>query len=179
VPVFVGRLLVHPAFAGGARSAIYASIPDAAAVAACRTAGVGREVAVALGGKLDPVHAQPLPVRGRVASLHSGDPVGGDIAVLQAGGVQIIITSRRKPYHHRRDFTDLGLDPDTQQVVAVKIGYLEPELRQLAHEALLALTPGAVNQDIPSLPYQRVPRPMYPLDPDMADPDFAVTLFGA
>ncbi|MGN6696748.1 MAG: MlrC C-terminal domain-containing protein, partial [Thermomicrobiales bacterium] len=120
---------------------------------------------------------QPLPVRGHVASLHTGDPVGGDIAVLQAGGVQIILTSRRKPYHHRHDFTDLGLDPATQQVVAVKIGYLEPELRALARGALLALTPGAVNQDIPSLPYRRVSRPMYPLDPDMPDPDFDVTIF--
>ena len=177
LPVFLGRLLAHPAFATGDKGAIYASIPDAAAVAACRAAGAGAEVAVTLGGKLDPVHAQPLPVHGRVTSLHTGDPVGGDIAVLQIGGVQVILTSRRKPYHRRYDFTDLGLDPAAQQVVAVKIGYLEPELRALARGALLALTPGAVNQDIPSLPYRRVSRPMYPLDPDMPDPDFTATIF--
>ena len=32
-PIFVGRLLAHPDFASGARTAIYASIPDPAAVA--------------------------------------------------------------------------------------------------------------------------------------------------
>ena len=112
VPYFVGRLLAHPHF--GARrscSAIYASIPDPAAVAACFAAGVGGDVDVSLGGKLDPVHGRPLPVRGTVAALLPGDPVGGDIAVLRAGGVLIILTSRRKPYHHRSDFTNLGLDP--------------------------------------------------------------------
>jgi microcystin degradation protein MlrC len=179
VPYFLGRLLAHPAFAGDARTAIYASIADPAAVAACAEAGVGGEVAVALGGKLDPVHGRPLPVRGRVAALVAEDPVGGAIAVLRVGGVDVIVTSRRKPYHHLRDFTDLGLDPVAQQVVAVKIGYLEPELRRLARHALLALTPGAVDQDIPSLTYTRVLRPIYPLDPDMPDPALDVQVFGA
>lgn len=178
-PFFVGRLLAHPDFASGARTAIYASIADVAAVDACFAAGLGPEVAVSLGGKLDPVHASPLPVRGQVAALYPNDPVGGRIAVLRVGGVQIIITSRRKPYHHLHDFTDLGLDPTGSNVVAVKIGYLEPELRHLAKGALLALTPGAVNQDIPHLTYSRVPRPVYPLDPQMANPGFAVRLFGA
>ncbi len=179
VPFFVGRLLAHPAFAGGERSAVYASIADPAAVAACDAAGVDREVAVSLGGKLDPVHARPLPVRGRVAALYPDDPVGGRIAVLRAGGVRIIITSRRKPYHVLRDFANLGLDPADHHVVAVKIGYLEPELRHAAREALLALTPGAVDQDIPRLAYARVPRPVYPLDPEMPDPDLGVEVFGA
>lgn len=179
VPFFVGRLLAHPAFASGERSAICASITDAAAVAACYAAGVGQEVAVSLGGKLDPVHASPLPVRGRVAALFPDDPVGGRIAVLRAGGVEIIVTTRRKPYHHLRDFTALGLDPAQRDVVAVKIGYLEPELRRLAQGALLALTPGAVNQDIPNLTYRRVTRPIYPLDPAMPDPTWTVRLFGA
>jgi microcystin degradation protein MlrC len=60
----------------------------------------------------------------------------------------------------------------------VKIGYLEPELRQMARHALLALTPGAVNQDIPALTYQRVQRPIFPLDQDFESPDLATQLFG-
>lgn len=177
-PIVVGRLLAHPDLAAGARTAIYASIPDPAAVAACAEAGVGATVAVTLGGKLDPVHAAPLPLRGVVRSLHDGDPVGGRIAVLDVGGVSIIVTSRRKPYHHLRDFTALGLDPAACDIVAVKIGYLEPELRQLARSALLALTPGGVDQDIPRLPYRRVGRPVYPLDPEIPDPAFDAQIFG-
>ncbi len=177
VPYFVGRLLAHPAFGRGELSAIYASIPDPAAVAACYATGVGGELDVALGGKLDPVHGRPLPVRGTVVTLFPGDPVGGDIAVLRTGGVLIILTSRRKPYHYRSDFTNLGLEPAEHKLTAVKIGYLEPELRAMARHALLALTPGAVNQDIPSLKYRRVARPVYPLDTGF-EPDLNVRLFG-
>jgi hypothetical protein len=34
-----------------------------------------------------------------------------------------------------------------------------------------------VNQDISNLPYKRVDRPMFPLDPDMPEPDWQVTIF--
>lgn len=178
VPFFLERLLAHPAFARDERTAIYASVPDAVAVGACMAAGVGKEAAVSLGGKLDSVYGRPLPVRGRVMTLFPDDPVGGDLAVLRVGGVDTIITSRRKPYHFVRDLVTLGLDPAAHHVTAVKIGYLVPDLRQAARHALLALTPGAVNQDIPSLTYTRVPRPVFPLDPDMPDPPLQITLFG-
>lgn len=178
VPFLLGRLLAHPEFAAGRQTAVYASIPDAAAVAACAAAGVGQEVALSVGGKLDPVHAQPLDLRARVVSLHE-DPVGGEVAVVRAGGVAAILTSRRKPFHFRRDFTSLGLDPTAHKVTVVKIGYLEPELRQMARHALLALTPGAVNQDIPALRYERVRRPIFPLDQEFDRPDLGAELYGA
>jgi microcystin degradation protein MlrC len=50
------------------------------------------------------------------------------------------------------------------KVVVVKIGYLEPELHACAGYSLLALTPGAVNQEIGRLPYRRLRRPIHPLD---------------
>jgi microcystin degradation protein MlrC len=155
------------------------TIADAAAVAASTAAGVGHEVTVSLGGKLDAVHGRPLALRGRVKTLFPGDRVGGDLAVLRSGGVSAIATSRRKPYHLVRELQKLGLDPAAHHVTAVKIGYLVPDLRRAARHALLALTPGAVNQDIPNLAYARVPRPVFPLDPDMADPDLQPRLFGA
>ena len=178
-PYLLGRLLANDALSSGQVSAIYASIPDPAAVAACFVAGVGQEVATSLGGKLDAVHAQPLAVRGTVDALDPDDPVGGRVAVLRVRGVRIILTSRRKPYHLLADFTRLGLDPTAHKITAVKIGYLEPQLRQFARHALLALTPGAVDQDIPQLEYWRVVRPIYPLDPAYAEPNLQATLFGA
>jgi microcystin degradation protein MlrC len=99
-----------------------------------------------------------------VRRLAPGDPVGGDIAVVLAGGVSIIVTERRKPFHRICDFTVLGLEPTAAKVVIVKIGYLEPELHACARASLLALTPGAVNQDLEGLPYRRIQRPIYPLD---------------
>ena len=178
VPYFLGRLLAHPRFGQRELTAIYASLPDLEAVTVCFAAGEGATVEVSLGGKLDAVHGEPLPVQGTVETLYRDDAIGGDIAVLRAGGVHIIVTSRRKPHHYLADFTQLGLDPQMYKVTAVKIGYLVPDLRRMARHALLALTPGAVNQDIPSLPYTRVVRPIYPLDRRFPEPDLRAQVFG-
>jgi microcystin degradation protein MlrC len=155
-----------PDFREGRQQAIYASMPDAAAVAQCMAAGEGAQVGLMLGGKLDPVHGKPLQADGTVRRLCPGDPVGGCLAVVQSGGVAIIVTERRKPYHRIADFTALGLDPSAAKAVIVKIGYLEPELHACARLSLLALTPGAVNQDTARLAYRRIRRPMFPMDRD-------------
>lgn len=164
VPVFLERLL-----ALRVPDAVYASIPDDAAIAVCREVGVGAEVSLSLGGKLDPVHGTPLPVSGRVISFMPGNERarGGDQAVIQVGGAQVIVTQRRKPFHTIADFQRLGIEPLDHQIVVVKIGYLEPDLKRAASLALLALSPGAVDQAIERLPFKRIRRPVYPLDPDM------------
>ncbi len=174
VPYLLERLL-----ALDVPDAIYASLTDPTAVNRCIEAGVGAEVDLALGGKLDPVHGHPLPVHGRVISLHSRHAeTENRIAVVQVQGVQVIVTERRTPFHHRADFARLGIDPMAHKIVVVKIGYLVPELKQMAARSLLALSPGAVNQDITALPFERLCRPMYPFDPHMKwepPPDCIVT----
>jgi len=91
--------------------------------------------------------------------------------VVRVGSVQVIVTKKRKPYHYESDFTNLGLDPRKANIVVVKIGYLVPELYDMRGDWIMAFTPGGVDQDLHRLPYQRIDRPIYPLDEDMADPD--------
>lgn len=168
-PYVLERLLT-----AGAQSALVAGIADAAAVAACEEAGVGAKVTLSVGGKLDPIHAQPLPINGTVVSLHTvnwpakaragATVLPNRIAVVAVQGVHVVLTERRTPFHHMSDFTQLDVDPTRYQIVVVKMGYLVPEVDVLARRALLALSPGAVNQDIEHLPYQRIRRPMFPMD---------------
>src|SRR5690606_10444319 len=122
-------------------SAVVASIADDAAVAVCQSAGVGAEVALSLGGKLDNRTSKPLPVRGRV--LHIAPSQNTEV-VVQIGAVKVIVTQRRRPYHFIADFQRLGIEPLQHKIVVVKIGYLEPDLKRAAPLALLALSPGAV-----------------------------------
>jgi microcystin degradation protein MlrC len=163
VPILVERLLAHRV-----GSALVASIPDPEAVAVCAQAGVGAVVDVSLGGKLDTVHGRPLALPGKVLYLAHGDPVGGTQALLQVDSVKVIVTERRKPFHHMADFHQLGVAPLDHKIVVVKVGYLVPELKRAAPQAFLALSPGAVDQHIERLPYRRVERPIYPLDEGMA-----------
>jgi microcystin degradation protein MlrC len=163
VPYLLRRLLE----ANADRGAIYASIVDPAAVDACEG---NDEVDLMVGGKLDTRHGRPVRLRGRVRTV-TDDPVGGRVAVVAAGGVQVILTGRRKPYHLVEDFTRLGLDPHRTDVVVVKIGYLEPELHRLAQGWIIALTPGGVDQDLARLAHQRLSRPLYPFDCEISAPD--------
>jgi microcystin degradation protein MlrC len=170
LPLFLERLL-----ALRVPDAIVASIADTEAVAACYAAGVGAEVSVSLGGKLDTIHAKPLPVRGIVRFLDTAPDAPMRQAVLQIDGVQVIVTERRRPFHFIREFQRLGLEPLDHKIVVIKIGYLEPDLKAAAPLALLALSPGAVDQAIARLPFQRIARPIYPLDEAMNwEPDRVV-----
>ena len=107
-----------------------------------------------------------------------GDPVCGDIAVVESGGVRAILTTRRKPYHFVRELAAVGLDPARHDLTVVKIGYLVPDLFTAAKGWTLALTPGGVDQDIVRLGHRNLERPIYPLDPHMTPPDLEPELSG-
>jgi microcystin degradation protein MlrC len=177
IPLMVERLLARPELASGERTAIVAAVPNADAVAKATQAGEGAQVSVTIGGVNDPVNGSPLNIAGTVYAIYENDPVGGDIVVIRTGGVHVIVPTRRKPYHHIREFENVRLNPKDHDITVVKIGYLEPELRDAASAAFLALTPGAVNQDIPNLPFQRLQRPIFPLDPSFDQPDLSARVF--
>jgi microcystin degradation protein MlrC len=99
-----------------------------------------------------------------VHAVKHGDRDAETEVVLQVGSVFAILTTYRKPYHHEHDFTDLDLAPRDADVVIVKIGYLEPELFDMAADWMLALTPGGVDQDLERLGHHRIERPMFPYD---------------
>jgi len=151
--------------------ALCAGITDRQAVAACAGAGAGVVVPLDLGGTLDPLNGTPFHVTARVVSLHETKmPSSGRhnrIAVVDCRGVTVVITELRTPFHRLEQFRELGLDPAQYRIIVVKMGYLVPELEERAAVSLLALTPGAVNQDLAGLAYRRLERPIFPLDPEM------------
>ncbi|MEV6605238.1 M81 family metallopeptidase [Kutzneria sp. NPDC051319] len=155
-----------------AQYTIYAQIVDPAATAAAVRAGIGQQVTVSVGGHIDSGPCGPVPVTAVVEAIDANDPVAGVAVVLGVRGLKVIVTERRKPYHLESDFLDLGLSPRTADLVIVKIGYLEPELYDMAADWLLALTPGGVDQDLLRLGHVGIQRPMFPFDADMPPPSF-------
>ena len=161
VPFVIERLV-----AAGVDSAVFAAIADAAAVETCFQLGLGAEIEIDLGGKLDTLHGTPLPVRGRVTRLETPEP-GNRQAVVAIGGVRVILTELRTAFTGVQQFARLGIDLRRESIVAVKLGYLFPELRDVAAESHLALSPGAINPDVTALPYEHISRPLFPFYPDM------------
>jgi microcystin degradation protein MlrC len=166
----LARLLAEPAFArraeDGGLTAIYASLPDAAAAREVAKAwaerGAGAEVDVEAGARVDDGPHGPVRLRGVVEHVSEGDPDAGIVAVVRVGGLRVILTERRKPYHLESDFTVLGLNPRATDVVIVKIGYLEPDLYDMAADWMLMLTPGGVDQDLLRLGHHRLAAPVHP-----------------
>ena len=174
------QILARPEFkADNGPSLLYASIPGPELVKKAIAAGIGKQVEGYAGAAVDARFAPPVKLSGIVESIFYGD-VDAEVEVsIKVGSVHVIITQKRKPYHHEHDFTQLGLNPRTADIVVVKIGYLEPELYNMQHGWLMALTPGGVDQGIEHLPYHRIERPMFPFDPNMADPDLKAKLVPA
>ena len=155
---------------------LYASIPGPELVKAAIAAGIGHPVDGYAGAKVDARFAPPVHLSGIVEAIKYGDKDAEVEVSIKVGSVHVIVTQKRKPYHHEHDFTDLGLNPRTADLVVVKIGYLEPELYAMRADWIMALTPGSVDQDIEHLPYKRIERPMFPFDKSMADPDLKAKL---
>jgi len=149
------------------QNALIAGIADRPATEACYKAGVRATLPLRIGGSLDPVGNPPVNATGKVIFLAGTDNPLERQAVMETAGVTVVLTARRRPFHQiQRDFTSLELDPTTFKILVVKAGYLEPEIAKIANPNLMALTDGAVNQDIEHLSSQhRVPT--YPFVPDL------------
>ncbi|KAI1825304.1 MlrC domain-containing protein [Xylaria intraflava] len=168
------QLLARPEFKDeSGPKVIYASVPGPAAVEKAVEAGVGAVITVTAGAEVDDIHAGPLTMTGKVHSIRHGDRHAVIEVVLQVGSVYAILTKLRKPYHLEQDFTALDLRPRTADIVIVKIGYLEPELYDMAKDWMLGLTPGGVDQDLARLGHKRILRPMWPFDRDFEEPDLS------
>ena len=123
---------------------------------------MGASVSLSLGGRLDRANAAPLPVTGRVARLDPPD--APTLAVLQVQGVTVLLQATRDAFDSPRSFARTGVDPMRQKIVVVKLGYLFPQLRDVAPRSILALSPGFTDLQLPRLPYRNIRRPVYPLD---------------
>jgi microcystin degradation protein MlrC len=100
VPALLGELIAQEA-----SGVLFASIWDAEAVQCCIDAGVGTELTLSVGGKLDTAHGTPLEITGRVRLLIDGDTYRGGvrqrwgrygpIAVVNVNGIDVILSSTR------------------------------------------------------------------------------------
>jgi microcystin degradation protein MlrC len=149
------------------QGALIAGITDPPAVECCFTAGAGARLTLKIGGSLDPASPH-VTAEAKVVRLDDPGPHAERQAVVRMGGIDVVLAARRRPYHAIPDFTRLGIEPTALRLLVVKSGYLSPELAPIANPNLMALTDGAINQDIPLLPNRRRRQPCYPFQQDFA-----------
>ena len=148
---------------------------DPEAVRVAMQAGVGSEITVELGGKLDNVFSKPVEVTARVAGLAEGrlraKVVGvesfdmGKTALLEVGTIKIVVSEYRgiggnHPIVYRR----FGVEPAEAQMVVLKTASNFQYYRSMTSEILRADSPGLTTSHLEQLNWVKVPRPIYPLD---------------
>ena len=159
---------------------LYCSIPGKELVETARKAGVGAQVEGMVGAMTDNSYEPPIKLSGKVIyvspeqkkeeSASSAYRWYQNIAIIQTGSVYVVVgTSSPTP-----DLEGTGIDPKKMDIVMVKQGYLVNRWYSIKGDWVMALTRGGVDQDFKKLPYKNIVRPMFPLDPDMPDPELNV-----
>lgn len=150
-------------------NSLVTAIVDSASLWQCVDAGVGNRVRLSLGGKKDTMFGKPLNIQAKVVFISPEEILNTDraAAVIEVNGVRIVIVNTRRSFTTVNDFKEIREDPLSYDIVVVKLGYLYPELRDIAPVHLMALTSGYCNLCIESLPFKNLNGPAYPLDREM------------
>lgn len=166
---FLQKLLDDPRTAALASPALFGGVYDTEATLACK-GKAGQQVTLTFGAKFDTVTTRPITATGTVmAYLEGWDKFPGnrsDIALFRTGNVDIVLAEKHIGYTSPAVFSDLGRDPHRAQIVVCKLGYLTAAQAAVARRSIMALSRGSTNEDLATLPYEKTPRPIFPLDDD-------------
>jgi microcystin degradation protein MlrC len=161
----------------GLHNIAHGPLADAESVAAAIQAGVGKSVDLAVGGKIDTDNSRPFHVRAEVRAITAGEyviksPVRrgmmvrmGRAVVVRVEGIECVLTERRVPGWDPTLFRSVGIEPTDRDAVFIKQGTLaQAAYLPIARRLILMSSPGWGSTEYGSLPYARIPRPVFPLD---------------
>jgi microcystin degradation protein MlrC len=176
--------VVAEAIRQGLEDACAGPICDPAAVARMIAAGVGAEVTLDLGGKVDMpamgLPAKPLRVSGRVRRITDGEftvtgPMAtgsvirmGRTAVLDTGRMEVVVSELRAEPYDLGVFTHCGIDPTRKRYVLIKSRqHFRAGFEPIARHIVMCDGDGCTASDLSLFDYKHIRRPLYPFDPDM------------
>ena len=152
----------------------FVPIIDPEALETALATGVGGDVTIELGGKVDSVFSRPVRVTARVAATSNGVTVNlvsrgicdlRRTALLEAGEVRIVVLDHRSfAINHPVLYTHLGLDVADAKMVVVKTASNFQFFKRWRNALIRVNTPGMTQSDLTAFEWKRIPRPIYPLD---------------
>src|SRR6266446_590342 len=157
------------------------AIYDPEAVQQAIAAGIGAEVNLSIGGKIKmpaiPAESQPLIVNGTVKTISNGryrnrGPMGrgvqmdmGAAVVLDTGRAEIVLISRHVEPSDLNCLSSLGIDPMQKRYVMLKSRiHWRAGLGPLAKAVVDCAGVGVCTSDYGQLQFNKVRRPIFPLD---------------
>ncbi|BBK30526.1 microcystin degradation protein MlrC [Stella humosa] len=157
----------------GITEAALGPIWDPVAVRMCFNAGEGTSFQLRFGGKVAVTSGQPIDARVTVLKLVRGMTQTfagelrsvGDAAAIDVDGIAVVLISTRLQALGTDLFTNLGIDLAQRRIVVVKsTNHFFAAFGPIAEEVLYTSAPGPLPRDLRTLPYKKLPRPIWPFD---------------
>lgn len=176
--------VIEEAMKQGLDDACAGPICDPACVRQMIEAGIGNEVTLELGGKVDMpamgLKGKPLKMTGRVKAITDGQftvtgPMAtgttvrmGRTAVLDTGKMLLVVSEGRSEPYDLGVFTHCGIDPRRKKYVLIKSRqHFRAGFEPIAKHIVMCDGDGCTASDLALFKYVKIKRPLYPFDKDM------------
>ena len=166
---FILRAMLDRGIADAALGPIW----DPGAVTIAIDAGVGARLALRVGGKVGPLSGDPVDLDATVVAFaHNMETTGnsgtvvpiGDAVLVRAGGIDIVLITRRAQAFNTDLFTRLGCDVARKRLVVVKSAqHFHASYAAIASEVIYVGAPGSASADWKALPYRKITQPKWPI----------------
>jgi len=149
-------------------------ITDPVAARQLASSQIGEMVTLNLGGWSNSFY-MPIQVTGRVKAIREGAvflqglPQGsvdmGKSAIFEVGNVSILVTEFSGVGGIHPDvYRFFDVEPNDFKMFVMKTASNFQYMREITTKFVRVATPGPTQSDVQSLPWSRIPRPMFPLD---------------
>ena len=138
-------------------------------------AGVGATIQTTVGGTLDPGRFTPQLITAKVRLLADGrfrsesfgeEWYAGPTAVLEVGGVKVIVVSLRSQTLDPEMIRFVGIAPERERILVVKSSiHYRAAFEPIAREIIEVDAPGLSSSNLTRFSFTNVRRPIFPLDP--------------
>lgn len=153
-----------------------ALLHDPEAVEAAVAAGEGQRIELAIGGKANELSGPPFVMQAQVRAIRTDamQPVFegatrqslGTSVLLEERGLNVIVNTIRQQPFSPQVFTEHRIDPREMDVIVVKsTNHFYNGFAPLVGRIIYCDAPGSATEDLAALPYRRLTRPVWPLDP--------------
>lgn len=146
------------------KKVLFASICDPESIGRIYEKNEGESLLLEVGGKMDRSFGGPLSMEVELVKRFEMERAGQS-ALVRCDHIFILITQNRFQYGDYEKFSQSSI-PDLSDfdIIVVKMGYLEPDLSKAAKGWVMALTNGAVSQDLVNINFVHRKKPLFPFE---------------
>lgn len=141
----------------------YVPVRDPDAAVAAFEARIGQRIRVEVGGRIDPHFNPVVDLSGEV--IFRQETSWGKTVILKEGGVHLALTEMAFPAYFPGDYKQLDLNLWKADVAIVKNLFpFRFKFARYNRRTINVVSTGTTNINVNELPYEGIPRPIYPLD---------------